>query len=140
MSRGTTFIYCLLALNSLYKYKAPIWLIYCGFDNEYQLSSCPTNIIDMFSTRLRDHFSNHYFCFFSATEALCGKIDDCTFSRHCLFNYLELKLSYMMFFDKSRYFSEHFQKLVKWCWKSLLFIKFKQMLKSKIWCLSFLAV
>src|SRR4051794_8403195 len=50
-----------------------ILLLYCDVDNERQNSSQPTNTNGMFSTKLRDHCSNECFCFFSASEALCGK-------------------------------------------------------------------
>lgn len=53
----------------LNKYGAYL-LLYCGFDNKYHHLSCPTNIGNTFSTKLRGHCSNDLFCFFSASEAL----------------------------------------------------------------------
>jgi hypothetical protein len=74
---------------------------YCGIDNEYQISSEPTNIkCDMFSTKLRGHCSDSNFCFFSATEALCVKLLNPTFSLHRL-SFLKFQLILKLIIEHS---------------------------------------
>lgn len=55
-------------------------LLYCGIDNEYQISSYPTNKM-MCSVRNSETICSDFpFCSFSATEALCVKFQSYFFS------------------------------------------------------------
>lgn len=74
-SRGTTLIHCLLTQDSLNKY---IGIIvpsprYCGIDNEYQISSEPTNIRKRYVQHetQRPLFRFEFLLLFSYRSSLC---------------------------------------------------------------------
>ena len=71
--------------------KAKSLSLYCGMDNEYQISPEPTPITIVSVAKLRGHCSDFFFYSFSATGALFEKMKILLFPINVFLLYHEIK-------------------------------------------------